>query len=306
MPVHDDQNLILHIGLQKTGTSSIQVMLNSSATYLREAGYIFPVLPPRSEMVWNSAFRHNIVAATYADFRTAFSKMTDAEQEGFWVGLAADALTPVLSAEDFSRQKDFTRLGTLLRPYRVTVIAYLRRQDQFAESLYNQRNKILVERADDRLLSPDLLTENGLYEFLRVERYAALLDYGDLLRRIEEQIRPIRLVVRVFDRTKLAGGDVCVDFAEQLGLDAGRMTLPKAPANELIPNNWLQKLLDVLATAGPGAARVALADISHEFRNGRIPKGSYAIFSPRSREQFLRQYEVTNHRIGERFGLAFD
>lgn len=122
------KKLILHIGLQKTGTSSIQVMLHSSAAALREAGYFYPALPVNPEQIWNSPFRHNIIAATYADFSTAFDKLDLEQEDLFWQSLMDNPLTPILSAEDFSRQQDFGRLAKHLEPFDVTIVVYLRRQ----------------------------------------------------------------------------------------------------------------------------------------------------------------------------------
>jgi len=299
------KRLILHFGLQKTGTSSIQLMLSASKDALDNAGYSYPALPAKEGAVWNSPFRHNIVSATYADFATAFDKMTPSQTAEWWDGIRNSDKIAIVSAEDFSRQKNFTNLGNDVSDFDVTVVLYLRRQDKFAESLYNQRNKILLQRVDDQVLAPETATAAGLFQFLKVEHYTPVLNFERLLNCIETQIRPEKIIVREFERGKLKQGDVCQDFLDALELGSDGFVLPSNDANESIPNNLLRNLVLTAETRGMDAARSELRELSERFSKGEVEKGTYAVLSDSVRNDFLNQYKEINRNIQEKYNISF-
>lgn len=297
--------LILHMGLQKTGTSSVQVMLASSAAALEENGYIYPTLPKSDGHVWNSPFRHNIIAATYSDFPTTFDRLSVDQELEFWSSLKGEEYTPILSAEEFSRQKNFTPLYDAMEDFDITAVIYLRRQDKFAESLYNQRNKILVQNADPRVISSDLATEKGLFDFLRAENYGPLLNYEKLLERVEQQLKPARIVIREFDRGTLKGGDVCRDFLDILGLPPERMSFPSQEANESLSNDALHELVAAAEQDGLPVATDKLNHLSRQLSEGAAPTGSYQVLSAPTRRKLLKDYRDINTAIRDRYGVVF-
>jgi hypothetical protein len=299
------KRLILHFGLQKTGTSSIQLMLSASRNALDEAGYQYPQLPKKEGGVWNSPFRHNIISGTYADFASAFDKMTPAQTTEWWDSIRNSDKTSIVSAEDFSRQKNYTSLGNDISDFSVTVVLYLRRQDKFAESLYNQRNKILVQRMDDQILEADTATEAGLFKFLRVEHYIPILNFERLLNCIETQLKPDKIIVREFERNKLKEGDVCHDFLDAIGLKADGFIFPSNDANEAIPNNMLRKLVNTAEVHGLDAARLELGEFAARFSKGEVEKGSYAVCSEAVRKNLLDQYKDINLQIRDRYNVSF-
>lgn len=298
--------LTLHIGLQKTGTSSIQVMLNSSAKYLKSVGRVFPELPktdaPKSD-VWTSAFRHNCVAGTYADFHSVFEKMTWSEAEVFWQNLRVSGLSPILSAEEFSRQKDFCVLADAISGFEVEIVAYLRRQDKFIESLYNQRNKILLQRADPSFISDDFLTERDLGSFIQKSGYRQLLNFVDLISRLEQAFQGASILIRNFGRDTLVGGDVCADFCNATGLDPEQMNLPKMDANQSVSNATLTKWKSVYLKEGSEAATEFARRTIVEMRSGISHAGDYSILQPSSRDALLEEYQHSNEEIYHRFGF---
>ncbi len=299
--------LIFHIGLQKTGTSSIQVMLAGSQAYLRSQGAYFPSLPAEAgaARIWQSPFRHNIIAATYADYMSAFPKLSDAQQRQFWGALNAARDIPVLSAEDFSRQGDFSRFAQVFAAFAPEVVMYVRRQDRFIESLYNQRNKILVSRGDPSFLAGDFLTEGNLFHFVKQENYVSVLNFSKTLNRIATQLTPARFHVRVFDRAELAGGDVCQDFAALFGWDHSQMFQPPKEANGSIANAVLQELKQVYDTKGETAAAAALVELNARQAAGEDLSGSYSLLREGTRREVLRQYAEINAELETSYGVVF-
>lgn len=313
MPVNDRENhsetkkpLVLHIGLQKTGTSSIQVMLSKSEVILREAGYVYPSLPKNSGKVWNSPFRHNILASTYADFPSVFDKLDACQEEEFWSQLASSSLTPILSAEEFSRLQRVDRLADKLSRFNVHFIAFLRRQDLLAESLYNQRNKILLSRKDPGLLKSDLLSETSLFEFLRIENYVPLLNYHRLLKEFIAKISPGKVDIRAFERGQLPQGDVCLGFLELLGLDISGMQRHASEANGSICNDTLGELINAYQNEGSKTAGKMMSEVCRNIEAGKDYSGNYRILSFRTRKAMLEQYAEINGRIESDFGVKFE
>jgi len=296
---------VIHVGMQKTGTSSVQVMLASSAKALRSNGYFYPDLPQKEGRVWNSPFRHNIVAATYADFPSTFEKFSADQEEEFWQMLRDDDAIPILSAEEFSRQRDFSTIAKRLQGFDVSIVVYLRRQDKFAEALYNQRNKLLVHFGDPRIFNPETTTEQGLFNFLKDENYIPLLNYKRLLSTIEEQIKPVRIIARDFDREKLKNGDVCHDILAALDIPPEGFSFPQTDANESISNILIQTLINAAETKGLEAARLEMTALSEKLNKEGLATGTYQLFSGGTRSHFLSQYKEINMYIREKYGVSF-
>ncbi len=301
------RRIVLHIGLQKTGTSSIQIMLDGSQKYLKSKGYYFPQLPvansDQQTSVWLSPFRHNILASTLADYKSAFDSFNSEQKCCFISALKENEMTPIISAEGISRQKDFSIYREVLADFEVEVVIYLRQQDRFVESLYNQRNKILVQRGDPGFLDEKFLTEPDLFNFLRQQSYIKLLNFEDLLGRIESQLVPHKIHVRVFDRSMLRNGDVCADFAEILSLDRDQLFSPPAETNDSIGNEVLIKLKRASLDHGLEAAKRKLSEIHCAWSMQKNLSGPYQLMSDISRESFMKEYAESNARIKDKYGV---
>jgi len=294
------------MGLQKTGTSSIQGMFNMAKTTLGQNGFYYPDLPISKDhsKVWTSPYRHNIIAGVYADFMSAFEKMDPNEEDVFWAELQNNPLCPILSAEEFSRQRNHTKLGKRLEPFDVHVVIYLRRQDRFAESLFNQRNKLLIEKCDDRILDDDSLTEQALFRFIKNENYTMVMNFKRLLENVELQIKPTKITVRTFDREQMVGGDVCRDIWDTLGLPLECFTDTPPEANGSVPNEVIMKLIEAKNTIGLSGARDALRAASDNMRSNPAQKGSYKILSDKTRAELLRQYREINDFVKTKYGVS--
>lgn len=301
-----EKTLILHIGLQKTGTSSIQVMLAGSADYLDTQGYHFPSLPDADSVDTQlsvSPFRHNRIAGTYADYPSSFTPLVPDALHSLWAQIGDNPHTAILSAEDFSRQKNYAAMGAALRGFAVEVVLYVRRQDLFAESLYNQRNKILLQRCSTDPLGQHFLTEEDFFAFLRREAYIPILNFSRLLSEIETHIKPAKVHVREFDRDVLEGADVCRDFCAIFGWDFDRMSKPGHDTNGSVSNTVLTSVNEVFLDQGPEAAKEKMNQINQSIQDGENLSGSYKVLSPKTRNTMQRQYHDINEDLRTRYGV---
>lgn len=132
------KKIVLHIGANKTGTTSIQNFFSEQEVELREKhGVLYPV----AGRVWNAHFK--------LAWAVGAGKVIDG-QEREWVKLrdeieASTCNTFVLSSENFILVKDpksIRFIRDLFPDYEFQIVLYARRQDYWLESLFLQRIKM--------------------------------------------------------------------------------------------------------------------------------------------------------------------
>ena len=198
MPRH----LVLHIGLPKTGTTSIQRVLITKRDDLREQGYFYP----RVKEGGVPQFLHKVERGGRA---VQFWRELKAEIDD----LPQDVSTVILSNEQCSVAfRDTKLIGSLHdrladRFTSIRVAVYLRRQDLHAASVFAQRL-----RTGRQVAPPDLASFAA--------EMAPFHDYEALLSRWAEVFGEAAMMPRIYARDCLPGGDVVRDFLELCGLDA--------------------------------------------------------------------------------------
>lgn len=224
----DRRRVVLHIGMGKTGTTSIQALCNVNRDLLGRHGVLYPASPgrnrhtrlglamqddadpPRQSVDWQ---RQEV--SQPSELRPIMEAELRAE-----IG-ASDAHTVLLSDEALliAEETAQRRVRDLLDQIasRVRVVAYVRRQDEHLCSRYQQTVKLAGEtrRLAERIAEPDLD---------RVYDYHARLDAW------RELVRPEELVLRTYERSRLAGTTLEQDFLEAAGvaLDTREMEMPGA------------------------------------------------------------------------------
>jgi LmbE family N-acetylglucosaminyl deacetylase len=195
--------LVLHIGTDKTGTSAIQSLMARNTAPLGDRGVCYP-LTGREE----GESHHHYLFAGICDF---------AEKAGFaaradWP-VMVDALvkelegrpeeTVLLSSELLSQGVDFAALERLKEIFgSVRIVLYLRRQDEYVLSRYEQAVKTL-----------------GMAETFDPAR-VALPDYVSLIADWENFAGREHVTVRPYHRVLFPDSSVCSDFARHaLGLE---------------------------------------------------------------------------------------
>jgi hypothetical protein len=218
--------LLLHIGLSKTGSSSIQRVLAGGREALASQGVFYPRSPgwenhsllPASVIadpnaLWDAhpgTWEGMKPAARIALFRDQFAAEMAA--------IPANATRCVMSAEQCGSMlvadEDVARLAELLRRWfdPIRIIVYLRRQDEHAASAYTQSLRTGI-------LAPPGLPAGGPAE---LHQY----DYGGLLDRWARAFGEKAIMARIFARDDLTGGDAVEDFLTLIGV-----TLPSLADN---------------------------------------------------------------------------
>ncbi len=208
------RELILHIGVTKTGSTSIQHSVAQLRDQLAARQVFYPMPLGRID--------HHPLAAVFAgaagasgsglstrlgSFRDSFKAELDSMPSG--------TTRCIITSEHFSvlpRRRQVQALADFLMPYfdSARVIVYLRRQDEHVASAYNQylRNGVAVE--------PALFREGA--DGNQRRRY---LNYKALLHRFAAAFGARSIRPRIFARDALAaaGGDVVTDFLQAAGID---------------------------------------------------------------------------------------
>lgn len=220
------EKLILHIGANKTGSSSIQRFLSMNGLALREEGIVVP----------NSEFQ--VAERTQGHHVFGFQQLLNAPLERR--GQLEDALEAVdgaypeatailLSAENLTANPAAPSLfENLVDRYNIEIVMYIRRQDEFILSSWQQwYSKI---SADFWAWALSVVGTMG--------------DWRAHLESWETVIPRDNITVRVYERPKLKGEDVIADFYGMLGVSRPMSTL-KYPEGTINPS-FSDEIMDLV------------------------------------------------------------
>ncbi|PWJ12907.1 hypothetical protein [Jannaschia seohaensis] len=226
--------LVLHIGTHKTATTSVQKFLRRNDAALSKRGLWYPDyrLIGRSSHYAHlgvvNALSGRDRKTTPEDARRFFETvrekaatrpLTVISAESFWrhVDLPPEAETPVEPGAYWAARRSYiAKLRDLVGPARIVVT--LRRQDQYAASLYQEHVKATRYAGD--------------FAAFRAEHWWHF-DYLAQIRAWAE-VFPDPLVLRFEDLR--AGGDVAGAFCAALGVDAGGLERPERMNEALLPD----------------------------------------------------------------------
>lgn len=192
------KNLIVHIGANKTGSSAIQRFLSMNSLALREEGIVIP----------NNEFQltDNVQGHHVFGFQKLLQSPIEGQkqlEEAIEVADAAypDARAILMSAENLTANPAAPSLfENLVERYDTRVVIYIRRQDEYILSSWQQWNgKVSAD----------------FWAWL-VNVVGILGDWRAYLENWESVVPREKITVRVFERPKLVGGDVIADFHSML------------------------------------------------------------------------------------------
>lgn len=269
-----ERRAIVHIGTEKTGSTAVQNLLYKNDKVLSRKGFLFPyktcglisnfrlVLhikkqPDAALLQLNSreVKRQPCESQRALDFVEKHDREIKRFQRQH-----ADS-TVVYSSEHFhSRVTDVDELETLrdflsARYDSVQIVVYVRRQDLMARSAYN--TAVQGGRTNPFRLA-DAVTDGPYYDFLGLaQRWAGVFGRDSV-------------IVRLYDRAALIGGDVARDFAATTGIadrvDVDALTLERS---------------------NPRLSHFALEVLREYNRRQRADSGDSGVFSPQQRMQLV-------------------
>jgi hypothetical protein len=271
---------VLHIGTNKTGTSTLQVYLGSHREELLAHGIWYP-------RIGKFEYAHHDLAEALklgGDF-ARFGVDPAVLQES---AVPEGVKTVLLSSENFHTIKDLARVTALFPPDRTTIILYLREHISFLSSWYQQ--DVQAARA---------LVTCTFFEYAQLRGYP----FMDLVSRWQaaygENVR-----VRSYDRERMPSGDIVEDF-----FDTAFETKPPAPRkfedrNPSISGNLLftKLVLNHLLTVDESLRIVeelsSLATLDKRF-SGKIR------IAEQDTKRLAHRFGEDRKNLKQNFGVAF-
>ena len=204
--------IILHIGMNKTGSSALQVFFTRHRAALRARGLLYP----EAGVMAGAEAHYEISSATGFAQPILRNRHTHATRQVLHAALHGEiaAVRPsrvVISSETFVMKQDPATVQAFLRPYPVRVLVYLRRHDLWWQSAYTQAVKTVVDPPWDSTYQSFL--ERQLVNAGQETEFQALLSrWGRVFG--EEN-----LIVRPFERRQMPDG-IVADFFRAIGAEA--------------------------------------------------------------------------------------
>jgi len=210
--------IYLHIGMPKTGTTSLQKFLFYNREKLLEKGYLYPIAG--TNITSNrepKGYSHNSLVRVLN--QNTNQKDDWISRCGIWEECKKEikAIKPekvIISAEFFTgpgiyNQDIIAMTKKLLNDYDTKIVIYLRRQDEFLRSYYCYLIKFLI-RTD-------------IKKFILQWKYMA--DYYQTLELWENVFGLENIIVKVFEKKQMKNSNLFHDFLAAVHLDNEKIDL---------------------------------------------------------------------------------
>ncbi len=215
------RSAVVHIGTEKTGTTTIQHFLRLNRARLAEQGIGVPETLGPITHTWLATFAE--LGPPGEDDGEAVSDAVKSERrkqfEDEMAALPAGIARVMFSSEHLHRRletlAEVRRLRDLLAAHfdAIRIVVYLRRQDRLAASLYS--TKIRYGASWDLPVLPGKRMRDSHYYNYRV-----------LLEKYIEVFGRANVAVRIFEKPRLADGDVLRDYCQVAGIDFDQAAAP--------------------------------------------------------------------------------
>lgn len=293
----DRIDVVLHLGTGKTGTTTIQHLMQQSRAALADQGVLYPRSPgPVRHARLGLSLRSDDELAQMPTWHQMRAQSPDRFRRRFTRRLREEIAEAAPSTVLFSDEALYGLMPhsvTLLRAFtdslggRTRLVVYLRRQDEHLGSDYQQR----VKTGEVRRMA------QWTGEHDRSATYA----YARRLARWEEAMAPTTLVVRRFERSAFKDGSLEADFLHAAGL-SGIEPTPIPRRNESLDAETVEFLRILnLYLVEHGGATAGLID--HRGLVRRLVEHSTGpvLTLPRADlEQFLSRWADTNREAAQR------
>ncbi|MTH34130.1 hypothetical protein GL279_05885 [Paracoccus limosus] len=282
------QNLYIHIGTHKTATTWLQHYLGKNSDKLNDHGFYYPWIGRITQA------QHRLGQAIFARPNPHEALDNLPLWQKFRHELAMTGYKNiVISSEEFEWVKHPELIKRFLPDVTIHTVLYLRRQDDYLESLYGQQIRDFRPRLTCTI-----------HEYL-AQRNLNFLDYSRLVARW--QAASDQMTLRIFDRKLMKGGDIGHDFLDALGIgNTGGFEEPTAavidhkasldlraqefvrqcntlPLDEGVHNQLVDKIVRL---------------------NKIVPKSKARLLSVDERRKLMSQYESSNRKIARDYPSA--
>lgn len=287
----------IHIGLEKTGTTALQIFLQHNPDGLANNNLVY--LGDDTKPYVHGIGHFPIVASFYdkcPNFVPLHKHRPSAEVlEALSQDVADTGRDIILSCEHFSsrlsRAENIKALHDALLERQIQIICYLRRQDEQAISHYST---LVKGGRTDPFTVEDVTPENGYF------------NYRKILEAWTEEFGRENMIIREYARRSFVGNDICMDFLDILGadpedfsfiedqnisLDSHQVEVLRSVNKHLTSFSWGEWDVDMEKFEQSQRVREALSPV--------LPKGAHigALMQGDTRQEVMDRFKTDNLEI---------
>ena len=277
--------LILHIGANKTGSSSIQRFIQKNKLLLPKLGYLMPDKEMRlgKRVTGEQVFGLEEILTT--DPRP--QKRLQARMETIFNARPDENIQVLMSAENMGSVRGAEFFKEVCAKRRTKIIFYIRRQDDLIASSWQQWHSKNHENFDAFLLKA--VKTQGHWE--------------TILNAWEKNVGKDNIDVQVFERSKFPNGNIVHDFINKIG--AGE----HIDSFEFIEEDINPTIFEYVTHLVTGNKAIFEDVHDNEFyeyvetlTGQTYSKGiKYSMISPTQRESIINYFTEENERIREKY-----
>lgn len=298
------KTLYVHIGTTKTGTTAIQSFCIDNQETLNQKGYCYPLFPYRYTDVSerrNARFLLEEASDRQGGiFREGMDKIRELFQtydhiivsdEGIWSASYEQRITMWRALKAEAKEAGF----------KIRIIVYLRRQDTYLISGWNQMVKSGVGN------SAGTAWKDYVNDLVHINK----MNYATHLKKLSAFFGEKNLTVRRFEPKHLTGGTIYADFLQTVGLElTDEFKIEQPIRNTRLAGNTheIQRVLNGMPEMTASfhsffrQALLSFADLSGEIYPNEM-------FSKEEAEAFMDRYREENQQVSDEFfdgGELFD
>lgn len=278
------KDLILHIGLHKTGTSTIQSFLGENINEFKRYGIHIPTF---SDYIKSHPNLHHFFAAQVrsGSNETLINIIEEILKQ------SGNLATVLISSEMLSAKKtDLVYLKKMLSPYfsKIRICLYIRRQDELYCSIYNQ-----------------IVKQNGISEEFDPTsvKYGRFYNYFELLQTFEKIWSKENITVRPYNKNSFENGNIIDDFCKNfLNISiTSDFVIPKRKFNISFSPEVLEycRLTNIIIKRNEWGS---ISDILTQYTDTRInQKREMQLMTPQQRAKIVQKFEDINSKVAVEF-----
>lgn len=284
------RHLVLHAGTWKTGSKALQKFWAINQEELRRRGLFYPLTATASYM-----------DGANQSYQSRLATSGDGDRSGRLRALAAEinasqCQTCLVSHENICNlsARELLEFVAHLPGWRFTVVLYLRRQDHYAESLYNQHVKAGVS-------FPGTFGQH-------FARYRDRYDYRRMVTKLGTVFGFENIVVRPYEREQFHGDTIYADFMHHgLAEEIDRsLVIPERDRNSRLARDTLElkRIINALRASKAHKLRFGRSLVAYaESVDPRIRMAfqEHNLLSPEQRTRLVAAYADGNAWIARRF-----
>jgi hypothetical protein len=284
------KQVVLHAGTWKTGTKALQKFFALNRKELERQGIQYPLTPGAPYMDGgNRTYQNRVATSGGADREERLKALAHEVQ-------ASTCHTCLISHENICNlpQSELLKFVSCLPGCTFKLVLYLRRQDSYAESLYNQHVKAGV-------------TFPGTFE-AHFTRYRERYDYRSMILKLGAVFGTENIVVRPYEKQQFYGETIFADFMRHVFDQdvAGRYALPERDQNARLDRDALEFKRIINGLKGPKEHKFQIGKYLIKYCESIDPRireavQAHGLLSPQQRIQLLQAFADGNAWVAREY-----